>query len=311
MHKYIAFGIGFASELELPGVTKATQCTPITATVQLGTVPESLPAPLVTGPAWGAAPGRFLLNHPDVGRFLVRDGQDITVQPAPGVPASTVRVFLMGSAFGALMHQQQILPLHASAVRVGDVCVAFTGDSGAGKSTIAGYLEQSGYDILSDDTSAIRILPGFGPVVYPGFPRIKLNADSFANIHTGQHNYHSPQNDYEKFELAVERPMTSRFLPLQAVYALQRGPDSNEVSITKIPANLSLRCLVKNTYRRRYLEGFAAQQPHFQTCADILRSTQIFNLHRPVDFTQLPATVARLKSHWAELSHEAALASAG
>lgn len=310
MHQYTAFGIRFASELELPGVTQAIGAAPAKAIVRLGSVPESLTDPLFSGPAWEAVPGRFLLNRPEAGRFLVCDGQQLTVQPTPGVPASTVRLFLMGSAFGALMHQRQIFPLHASAVRVGDFCVAFTGISGAGKSTIAAFLEQNGYDILSDDTSAIRLLPGLGAVVFPGIPRIKLNADSFASLCSEQRRWHQPQSAYDKYEISVSQKMSDGFLPLRAVYNLCESPNGS-VQIAALSGPDSLQCLVRNTYRRRYVFGLALQQTHFQTCADTLKSTQVFNLHRPKEYAGLSTTLKHLKTHWSQLTHELPLASAG
>ena len=43
---------------------------------------------------------------------------------APGASSRNVRVFLLGSAFGALLHQRGLLPLHANAVEVDGRAVA-------------------------------------------------------------------------------------------------------------------------------------------------------------------------------------------
>ncbi len=80
--------------------------------------------------------------------------------------ASDVSTFLLGSVFGALCHQNGLLPLHASSVRSGGGVTAFLGDSGAGKSTMAACLQERGYGIVSDDicvledrTAEMKVIP--------------------------------------------------------------------------------------------------------------------------------------------------------
>src|SRR5229473_1307322 len=92
-----------------------------------------------------------LLDFPGVGRFLVRDGKEILVDPAPASEEGEVRAYLVSTAFGVLFHQRGIMPLHASAIYLADGCVAFVGDSGAGKSTLAAALAQRGHEVITDD----------------------------------------------------------------------------------------------------------------------------------------------------------------
>ena len=62
-----------------------------------------------------------------------------------------VRLFLLGSVWGALALQRGLLPLHASAVGRGRTVHAFTGPPGAGKSTLAAALAARGYPLFTDD----------------------------------------------------------------------------------------------------------------------------------------------------------------
>ncbi len=59
---------------------------------------------------------RFLLAIPGVAAFHVHGGREIIIQPAPQADAAAIRLFLLGSAFGALLHQRGITPMHGSAV---------------------------------------------------------------------------------------------------------------------------------------------------------------------------------------------------
>src|SRR3989454_2089338 len=48
--------------------------------------------------------------------FRSREGREIVVEPAPGVDAGTLRLFLLGPVRAVLLHQRGFLVLHASAV---------------------------------------------------------------------------------------------------------------------------------------------------------------------------------------------------
>ncbi len=121
---------------------------------------------------------RFVLNIPGSARYLVEDGARVTVELADGAPEADVRGYLLGSVFGALCHQNGLLPLHASAVLGRDGVAAFLGDSGAGKSTTAAFLEQRGHRVISDD---ICLLDD-GSWVIPVAGWLKLWRESFDNL---------------------------------------------------------------------------------------------------------------------------------
>jgi hypothetical protein len=67
-----------------------------------------------------------MLTVPNIGRYLVRDGREIIVDPAPDAPDRDVRLFLLGSTLGILCHQRGLLPIHANAIVVGGGAVAFS-----------------------------------------------------------------------------------------------------------------------------------------------------------------------------------------
>ena len=90
-----------------------------------------------------------------VARYLVSGGCEIIIEPHPTATEKDVRLFLLGSAMGALLLQRGIWPLHGSAIAGRSGAALFVGVSGSGKSTLVGAFHQRGFQVLADDVCAI------------------------------------------------------------------------------------------------------------------------------------------------------------
>ena len=117
--------------------------------------------------------GGALLVVDKTARYFVADGSRIVVQPEEGASSRNVRLFLLGSAFGLLLHQRGLLPLHANAVEIDGRAVAFAGGPGAGKSTLAAWFSDRGFALIADDVAVIDF-EGKTPIIQPGLPRLRL-----------------------------------------------------------------------------------------------------------------------------------------
>jgi len=72
--------------------------------------------------------------------------------------------------------------LHASAARCNGKTVAFLGESGYGKSTLAGYLHRSGWQRVADDILPVT-LEGESVLAWPHFPQLKLPEEQQPALH--------------------------------------------------------------------------------------------------------------------------------
>ena len=105
----------------------------------------------------------------------------MTGHPRPN--DNDVRLFLLGSVMGALLHQRGWLPLHGSAIRLPDGTAAiFMGPSGVGKSTLAAAFRRRGYAVAADDVSLIFTGADGSPLLQPAYPELKLWAEAAAKI---------------------------------------------------------------------------------------------------------------------------------
>ncbi len=299
---YRVCGLSCASEIELPGILLDEPPAETEVVVRYGEVPESLPNPIDRGPAYEVVPGALLVRIESFGRVLIRDGREILVDPAPGVTEMELRWLLSGSGFGALLHQRGILPLHASAVRVGRGCVAFVGKSGAGKSTLCAYLHKHGYPLVADDILPIEIDPERGVVARTGFTRFKLWAESLELLELDKSRVGPPvRPDMEKYELEGTNQHTGPALPLERIFVLSEAKAHQPDGIEPVHGPQRLELLIDNTYRFRYLTGLERTKQHFAMCAALLRSVPVCRLIRKWDLSRMAQVVDCLEEDFRRL----------
>jgi hypothetical protein len=125
------------------------------ARVSVGPVPASIDEPVIDLPGLTATVDEAVVRVRGVGRFHVRGGRRVRVDPAPGVSPSTLETMLSGTVAGLVLVQRGRFALHASTIRIGDRLVAIAGASGAGKSTTVGLLATRGHAIVSDEITAL------------------------------------------------------------------------------------------------------------------------------------------------------------
>jgi hypothetical protein len=281
-YRYRVCGFTCASELELPGVPRSSVTHAAAVCIRVGETPAALPSATERGAAYEASPDEFLLRIPSVAQYLVRNGGEIIVQPAVGAAAADVRLFLTGSAFGALLHQRGLLPLHASAVRVDNICVAFLGCSGAGKSTLCALLNQRGYAVVCDDICPVQVLPGIGAVAHPGFPRLRLWKDSAEAVENRIDDLDQPvRQGLDKYELPVANGHSGSWLPLARLYLLCEARDGEPEGIEIVEGPDRLQILLDHTYRFQFLKGLNRRREHFRACTALVGTVLICRLTRP------------------------------
>jgi hypothetical protein len=277
MYYYKAFGVNIASEFQLPELLNSEGVEGIRITA--GPVPERIDNPKSEGVCYQAAPGIFLLNIKDVARYLVIKGSEIIIQAYPDSSEEDIRLFLLGSCFGALLHQRGYLPFHGSVVNFKGKAIIFSGVSGSGKSTLAGSFQKRGYPILSDDMANISFDANQMPVVHPSFPQIKLWKDSLLKLGEEPGEHRKVRKKLDKYGVLLKSAYFNESLPLVAIYIIV-AQNSGKDEIEPITGIEKFNALRKNTYRYTYLSGLDLNAQHFITCTKIAPFIQVKRITR-------------------------------
>ena len=279
---YHVFGLKIKSVIPLPALLISDSLSELEpdVVIEYGKTPDALTNPLFKGVRFQAGPGEFLMRVDGVATYYVQYGRCITIMPEAGAGDDDILAFLMGSAMGALLHQRNILLLHASAIEVNGEIVVFSGPSGIGKSTLAAGFHQRGYHFLADDLCAISTANGH-PAAIPGFPRLKLWADVLKKLNTEKDKLKSIRSrmDIEKYFLPIDRIQDTP-VPLKSVSVLETT-NTDRMEITALKSGEKIDPIIDNTYRLRFLEGLGGKKDHFKQCAAVAAKAAVYRTVRP------------------------------
>ena len=301
MQFYQSAGLFIASEFGLPGLAPSEPRAAADIRIVEADTPETLNNPLAQGPTWQLSADEFLLTVPGVARFHMIGDHTIAVTPADGGDRDDIPVFLIGSAFGILLHRRKQIVLHASAIRIGSTAVLFCGPSGAGKSTLAAALAQRGYPLVTDDVCTISLDGAGPPQVHPDGRQLKLWAHAIKKLDLSTGPGARVRRTLEKYYVVPPSDATTGSLPLGAVYFLREARPPHIAGIEKpniVDGSLLLR---RNAYRPQIVRRLEQRPQYFRAAAAIANAAGIYHLTRMFDFSKVPETVTMLEAHWRDL----------
>ena len=297
-YRYTAYGLEVESVFAMPelGASRAESGASPDVTIRIGPLPaidESSWARL--GPFSWVADGAYWLEVPGLLRLMVRNGQEIVIEPARGADEDSMLVFALGAGFGALLFQRGYLVLHGNAIRIGERCLMCIGPSGAGKSTVSAMFLQRGYQVLADDVVPVDMQGR----ALPGFPRIKLWQDAADHLALDTKDLRRVRPMVEKFYLPVAQPYDGPPLPVSWVYILdtERKP---EITLEAVRGMQRLKPIRENTYSMPLIGSSAAKSDHLKQCSKLAMGIHLSRISRAAGGFSAGEMVDRMLADMAE-----------
>jgi len=273
-YRYKAFGVVFESTFKIPELIPCDLVPEIT--IKTGKTPKTLNRPGGIGVNFQASKNEFLLKHDPVGNYYVSNGNKILVETVKKTIDSETRLFLLGSAFGALFIQRGLIPIHGSAIKTGNSATIFSGPSGAGKSSIAACLIQEGFRILSDDISVINNKNE----VAPGYPKMKIWEDVLNKLKIPKTNLLKIRPSMEKFHYPYTENFYNNPLKVKRIIIIN-SKNTPGFELEQLNGIAKYNAVRHNTYRYRFFEGLNKQQNHFILLNKLLPTIEVFRILRP------------------------------
>ena len=236
----------------------------------------------------------YLLRFPGVAVFhvLPRDAIINAYPDGKSQRLPAVRLLLDQVIPRMLFHRGRAV-LHASAVTLpGGRAIAFLGDTGRGKSTIAASFHQSGATLLSDDCLLIQQSNGSN-VGIPAYAGLRLWPDSFAALGFDVVPAVARLPDDGKFRMVVNRSEHERAPPrLSALFVLgdpQAAPVDERVVWDKVVGANAMMLLVEAAFVLDLVSVDTVSR-NFELLGRIARhNTSVYRLNYPRKHAFLPA----------------------
>ena len=294
LNRYWAYGLRMDADLECPELPLLPAGAG-DADVTIRLLPAAGEAPeLLEDGYYEVQPELFRMVAPGVAVYRVEEGKRILITPFPGVPVDELRLFLLGSAMGALLYQRGLFPLNGSAVETRWGAMIFVGEQGIGKSTLAAEFHRRGYRLLSDDVCAVAAAPEELQVL-PALAQFRLCEDAYQRLG-------APQNarfDVDKFVVPMGEGYCPDPVPLRAIHVLaeqESGPPEFEV----LRGFDRVQRLLENLYRPHYLKGQKTQSDLMRMASLIAQRTSMAAVTRRRDPEAIGELAGFLEAAWTE-----------
>lgn len=283
---YKAHGLSLKSIIKFPELMESSN--EFDVTIKYGEVDYSSKKILSEGVFRIAS--HYLLTEESV--FLIWNGIDICeinsskiiVNPRTSIEENFLRALILGPALGILLHQRGRLVLHASAVHINDGAVAFMGHNGAGKSTTTASFMASGHPLVADDILSLEFINGV-PLVFPGFPRIKLWPESKKMLDEKLESF--PIHSESSKRSCKVNNFFNHALPLKQVYVIK---DNDETYLEPISPQETLIELIRNSYCANIFQN-SEQATNLGEYAKIVKNVNIKQLNIKKDLSKIPQMV--------------------
>lgn len=172
------------------------------------------------------------------------------------------------------------MPFHGSAVEVNGEAVLITGNSAAGKSTLAAALHEKGYPFISDDLSAIFEDKTGSCLIKKGIPSVKLWNDTSANLFPDE-AFPRVRPQVAKFRIPlVSKHATAEEFRISTILRLV-PVNSTQMKVHAEHGAQKFSLLRDNIYRDQLIKGMGVQENHFYILGLLASQTRLFTIERP------------------------------
>jgi hypothetical protein len=286
---YQVFGLRVRSDIPLPELFPATGDGVADVTISRGSVgaPTAEAGIQVDGNA-------LILTVPAVAQYRIEQGSRILVDGEADVPERNLRLYLLGSAFGALLHQRGMLPLHANAVEIDGKAIAFMGESGSGKSTLAAWFHDRGFPVIADDVCVVRFDKDGRAFACPGLPRLRLWEEVLTA--TGRQASEFPRSylgddEFRKYDVSISANAAKHACAIGAVFILTKG---DQFAVEQLRGVDAANAVFDNTYRGTYVDQIDGHHNHWMAVIELVRKVPIYWLSRLWDIDSLDEQCTRI-----------------
>ena len=283
INNYYVYGLNIKSEIEIQEFEKIDRIeNKDIVTIRYSKMQKEIKDKILEGCNIQLFKDKIWFHINNIATYCITNGNSIEVEVCENADMQLMKVYIMCSCLGFIMLQRDMVAIHGAVIEMDNKAVIFTGDKGAGKSTLSTALRERGYRFISDDVASTKF--DKVPYVMPGFPYQKLCKSAMDNFGYEKDEYISFMSDDEiKYIVPAKDKFVYEDRELTAIVKLSVG-NVEEVTIEELRGGEKLNNIIENIYRGEYIKYLDGMNPkYFKQCLNIAKNIRFFKITRPVN----------------------------
>ena len=214
-----------------------------------------------------------------------------------GFPVDWVWQWLQGHVFSTLLHIRGIFNIHASSVVLNGRAIALSGDTHAGKSTLALSFLSKGWQLLTDDLLPLSLDGGSGTIsALPSYPVMRLFEDVSGLFFADKNQFPNAALGWSKLRVPSSKLATvfrDKAALLVAFFKIRRLEESAEFSageavrFSRLSGSVAIREVLGAAITLPCLNR-RLQAKYFRSCGAIASSIPVVELQILPGLDHLP-----------------------
>ena len=283
LNNYYVYGLNIKSEIEIDEFEKLNEITnKDLVVIKYSKMNEEIKQLILEGRRIQLSQNKIWFHIDNIATYCITNGNKVEVELCDNADMQLMKVYVMCSCLGFIMLQRKMVAIHGGVIEMDNKAVIFTGDRGAGKSTLTTALRRKEYKFISDDVAGIKI--DKVPYVMPGFPYQKLCESAMDKFGYDKEAFTSFMSDKEvKYIVPAMDEFVNEKRELVSIVKLTVG-DVDEVTIEELRGSEKLNNIIENIYRGEYIKHLGKMDPiYFKQCVDIAKNIRFFKITRPAN----------------------------
>mgnify|MGYP004488196769 FL=1 len=283
INNYYVYGLNIKSEIEIQEFEKVDRIeNKDIVTIRYSKMQKQIKDKISDGCNVQLFKHKIWFHINNIATYCITNGNSIEVEVCENTDMQLMKVYIMCSCLGFIMLQRDMVAIHGAVIEIDNKAVIFTGDKGAGKSTLSTALRERGYRFISDDVASTKF--DKVPYVMPGFPYQKLCKSAMDNFGYEKDKYISFMSDDEiKYIVPAKDKFVYEDRELTAIVKLSVG-NVEEVTIEELRGGEKLNNIIENIYRGEYIKYLDGMNPkYFKQCLNIAKNIRFFKITRPMN----------------------------
>lgn len=293
-HYYRVYGLNIESTIEIEELEIIDSDCDVDVRLSYGIVNEDVRGLIEKGQCANYDKQDMWFDIKNVAIYHIYNGDTVVIEPYENSSFKQIKLYILGSVMGMILIQKNIVAIHGGGIVINGKGCVFTGEKGAGKSTITTALRKKGYKFIADDVCSIDI-ENF--TIHHGFPYQKLCEDAMTKLGYDVDEFQPFRGDLNvnKYMVPAFDEFTKEDVKLDAIFELSVG-DVDEVKVEEVLGSEKMNKLINNIFRIEMLKYSGGMEPfYFKKCLEIVKNTKLYKMTRPKDIFSVDNQIEKIK----------------